>query len=61
MLLEEANQTLIDNRIFEAMFTNGDLSEENLQTLSKWGNQAMTKEEVIKMLDILQLQILPIG
>ena len=61
MLLAEANQALIDNTIFGAMFTNGDLTEEDLQLLSKWGNEPMTKEEIVKMLDVLHLQILPLG
>ena len=61
MLLEEANRTLIDNGVLGAMLSNSDLSEDDLQLLSKWGNEPMTKDEVIRLLDLLRLQILPIG
>ena len=61
MLLEEANKTLIDNGILGAMLSNTDLSETDLALLSKWGNEPMTKDEFIKLLDILHLQILSLG
>lgn len=61
MLLEEANKTLIDNGILGAMLSNTDLSEADLALLSKWGNEPMTKDEFIKLLDILHLQILSLG
>lgn len=61
MLLEEANKTLIDNAILGAMLSNTDLSEADLALLSKWDNEPMTKDEFVKLLDILHLQILSIG
>lgn len=61
MLLEEANQTLIDNSVLGALLSNTNLSEDDLRLVSKWGHEPMTRQEVIQMLSLLQLQILPLG